>query len=50
MTTLLAALRGLFASAEPVIADASAKDAAAIGRLHAVSFRRGWSDGSIWRW
>jgi ribosomal-protein-alanine N-acetyltransferase len=49
MTTLIAALRGLFASADPVIADAVAKDAAAIGRLHAVSFRRGWSDDEIER-
>jgi hypothetical protein len=49
MTTLIAALRGLFASADPVIADAVAKDAAAIGRLHAASFRRGWSDDEIER-
>lgn len=49
MTTWIAALRRLFSGAEPVIADATAKDAAAIGRLHGASFRRGWSDDEIER-
>jgi len=49
MKTLIAALRGLFSGAEPVVTDASAKDAAAIGRLHGASFRRGWSDDEIER-
>ena len=49
MMTLMAWFRGLFAKAEPVVADASAKDTAAIGRLHGASFRRGWSDDEIER-
>lgn len=31
----------------PMIGEASARDVAAIARLHAASFRRGWSDGEI---
>ncbi len=49
MKTLIAALRRLCSSGEPVVTDASAKDAAAIGRLHGASFRRGWSDDEIER-
>ena len=39
----------LFARAEPVLSEASPRDATAIARLHAASFRRGWSDGEIER-
>jgi len=49
MKTWLAWLRSLFSTAEPSLSDASTKDAAAIGRLHGASFRRGWSDGEIER-
>ncbi|MBZ0147118.1 MAG: GNAT family N-acetyltransferase [Pseudorhodoplanes sp.] len=49
MKTLIAWLRRLFTGAEPLITDASATDAAAIGRLHGASFRRGWSDDEIER-
>ena len=31
----------------PVVSDATARDVAAIAEIHAVSFRRGWSDGEI---
>jgi hypothetical protein len=37
----------LFARGEPALSQASARDAPAIARLHAVSFRRGWSDGEF---
>src|SRR5690348_13011644 len=43
---MIAFLAGLFARREPALSDASARDAAAIARLHGASFRRGWSDGS----
>jgi len=37
----------LFARGEPVLSEASARDAAAIAPLHAASFRRGWSEHEI---
>jgi len=37
----------LFARAEPVLAEASARDAGAIASLHAASFRRGWSEQEV---
>jgi ribosomal-protein-alanine N-acetyltransferase len=40
-------LRRLFARGEPVVSDAGPRDATAIARLHAASFRRGWSDGEV---
>jgi len=42
-------LKRLFARGEPAISEAAPRDAAAIARLHAVSFRRGWSDGEFER-
>ena len=39
----------LFARGEPALSEAGARDARAIARLHAVSFRRGWSDGEFER-
>ena len=38
-----------FARSEPVLSEASPRDAAAIARLHGASFHRGWSDGEIER-
>lgn len=49
MKRLIAWLRNLFSQAEPVVAEASVKDAAAIGLLHGASFRRGWSEDEIER-
>ncbi len=40
-------LRNLFARAEPVLSEASSRDAAAIAPLHAASFRRGWSEQEV---
>lgn len=37
----------LFARAEPVLSEASARDAGAIASLHAASFRRGWSEQEV---
>ncbi len=38
-----------FARREPILSEAGPRDAAAIARLHAASFHRGWSDGEIER-
>jgi [ribosomal protein S18]-alanine N-acetyltransferase len=37
----------LFANGEPVLAEASVGDAAAIAALHGDSFRRGWSEHEV---
>ncbi len=37
----------LFARAEPVLSEASSRDAAAIAALHGVSFRRGWTEQEV---
>jgi ribosomal-protein-alanine N-acetyltransferase len=42
-------LARLFARGEPALSEAGPRDAAAIAKLHAASFRRGWSDGEIER-
>lgn len=42
-------LARLFGRAEPVLSDATVRDAAAIARLHAASFQRGWSEMEIER-
>ncbi len=39
----------LFARGEATLSEASARDAHALARLHATSFRRGWSDGEFER-
>lgn len=44
---MIAAFRRLLTRAEPVIADAVPRDAAAIAKLHARSFKRGWSEDEI---
>jgi len=40
-------LNRLFARGEPVLSEAGIRDADALARLHAASFRRGWSDGEF---
>ncbi len=40
-------LNRLFARGEPVLSEASVRDAHSLARLHAASFRRGWSDGEF---
>lgn len=40
-------LTNLFARREPVLSEASSRDAAAIAALHALSFRRGWSEQEV---
>src|SRR5688572_4159591 len=42
-------LNRLFARGEPALTEAGPRDARAIARLHAASFRRGWSDGEFER-
>jgi ribosomal-protein-alanine N-acetyltransferase len=37
----------IFARSEPALSEATPRDAAALSALHAVSFRRGWSDGEM---
>ena len=37
----------LFARGEPAISEAGLRDASSFARLHAASFRRGWSDGEF---
>ena len=46
---MIALVKRLFTRGEPALAAATSRDAAAIARLHAVSFRRGWSDGEFER-
>jgi ribosomal-protein-alanine N-acetyltransferase len=42
-------LNRLFTHGEPALSEAGPRDAGAIAKLHAVSFRRGWSDGEFER-
>jgi ribosomal-protein-alanine N-acetyltransferase len=44
---MISLITSLFARGEPVLSEASARDAQAISRLHGASFHRGWSDGVI---
>ncbi len=44
---MLGWIRDRLARREPVLSEATAPDAAAIARLHAASFRRGWTDDEI---
>jgi ribosomal-protein-alanine N-acetyltransferase len=46
---MIGRIANLFARGEPALSEASARDAAAIARLHGASFHRGWSDGEIER-
>ena len=40
-------LRHLFSRSEPVLSEATSRDAAAIAKLHAAAFNRGWSEDEI---
>jgi len=40
-------LSRLFARSQPVLSDATPRDAAAIAKLHATSFHRGWSEDEL---
>jgi ribosomal-protein-alanine N-acetyltransferase len=40
-------ISNLFARGEPMLTEASSRDAAAIAALHAASFRRGWSEQEV---
>jgi len=40
-------ISNLFSRAEPSITEASARDTSAIAALHAMSFRRGWSEQEV---
>lgn len=42
-------LSRLFSRRAPMVSDAGPRDAKAIAALHALSFRRGWSDGEVER-
>ena len=42
-------LTNLFARAEPVLSEATARDTPAIAALHAASFARGWSEDEVER-
>ena len=44
---MMGLLKTLFARAEPVLSEASSRDAAAIAALHAASFARGWSEQEV---
>ena len=46
---MIGLLARLFGRGEPVLSEATPRDAAAIAALHAVSFRHGWSDGEFER-
>ena len=48
-TPMIGFLTRLFARSEPVLSDATPRDAAAIAKLHAASFHRGWSEDEIER-
>ncbi len=39
----------LFARGDPTLSEATPRDAAQVAKLHAASFRRGWSDGEFER-
>ncbi len=40
-------ISNLFGRAEPVLSEASARDAGAVAVLHSASFRRGWSEQEV---
>ncbi len=42
-------VKNLFTRGEPTLSDARPRDAVALAKLHAASFRRGWSDGEFER-
>jgi ribosomal-protein-alanine N-acetyltransferase len=44
---MMSFLSTFFGRSEPVLSDASTRDAAAIAALHGKSFQRGWSDDEV---
>lgn len=46
---MIGLLSRLFSRSEPVLSEATPRDAAAIATLHAASFNRGWSEDEIER-
>ena len=44
---MISLISKLFARSEPILSDASARDAAAIAALHGKSFQRGWSEDEV---
>ncbi len=46
---MIGLLTRLFSRNEPVLSEATPRDAAAIAKLHAASFNRGWSEDEIER-
>lgn len=44
---MIGALRRLLGRAEATVSDAGPRDAAAIAALHAIAFRRGWSEAEV---
>ncbi len=46
-TPMIGLLTRLFSRSEPVLSEATPRDAAAIAKLHAASFNRGWSEDEI---
>ena len=46
---MIGMLTRLFARGEPALSEANPRDATAIAKLHANSFRHGWSDGEFER-
>jgi len=46
---MIGMLTRLFARGEPALSEATPRDATAIAKLHANSFRHGWSDGEFER-
>jgi ribosomal-protein-alanine N-acetyltransferase len=46
---MIGILKRLLAGGEPALSEAGPRDSAAMAKLHAGSFRRGWSDGEFER-
>jgi [ribosomal protein S18]-alanine N-acetyltransferase len=44
---MIAFLKRLFGRAEPVLSEASVRDASALAVIHAASFQRGWSESEF---
>jgi len=44
---MIAFLKRLFGRAEPVLSEASVRDAASLASIHAASFQRGWSESEF---
>jgi ribosomal-protein-alanine N-acetyltransferase len=44
---MISLLSKLFTRSEPILSDASARDAASIAALHGTAFQRGWSEDEV---